>query len=222
MVITKSEDVTKQGFCKILWRKLSQEGLLLSLIWVLFEFVWVGVILGDPGADSGGEGKSKRAGKYGTKKSKEWQVGPLGTMSYQTSSQWLPSDWCQKTCIFSCILACFFFTRVFCGFFLWNLCAIWRISTQKTRMWLVLYKQLCKETNHRQLRYCMSKSNKLTVVHCKSRFSTQFQFLIPAWIENWESRTSYWESSWGSSLTRQKTKDSPDNFSIILHLDIQL
>ena len=28
-------------------------------------------ILGDPGADSGGEGKSKRAEKYGTKKSKE-------------------------------------------------------------------------------------------------------------------------------------------------------
>ena len=26
-------------------------------------------VLGDPGADSGGEGKSKRAGKYGTKKS---------------------------------------------------------------------------------------------------------------------------------------------------------
>ena len=29
------------------------------------------IILGDPGADSGGEGKSKRAEKYGTKKSKE-------------------------------------------------------------------------------------------------------------------------------------------------------
>ena len=29
------------------------------------------VIVGDPGADSGGEGKSKRAEKYGTKKSKE-------------------------------------------------------------------------------------------------------------------------------------------------------
>ena len=29
----------------------------------------VSYILGDPGADSGGEGKSKRAGKYGTKKS---------------------------------------------------------------------------------------------------------------------------------------------------------
>ena len=28
-------------------------------------------ILGDPGADSGGEGKSKRAEKYGSKKSKE-------------------------------------------------------------------------------------------------------------------------------------------------------
>ena len=26
------------------------------------------IILGDPGADSGCEGKSKRAGKYGTKK----------------------------------------------------------------------------------------------------------------------------------------------------------
>ena len=25
------------------------------------------LILGDPGADSGGEGKSKQAGKYGTK-----------------------------------------------------------------------------------------------------------------------------------------------------------
>ena len=50
----------------------------------------MGVILRDPGADSGGKGKSKRTGKYGTKKSKEWQVGPLGTMSYQTSSQWSP------------------------------------------------------------------------------------------------------------------------------------
>ena len=32
---------------------------------------WDVNIRGDPGADSGGEGKSKRAGKYGTKKSKE-------------------------------------------------------------------------------------------------------------------------------------------------------
>lgn len=28
------------------------------------------------------------------------------------------------------------------------------------------------------------------------------RFLIPVWIENCESRTSYWELSWGSSLTK--------------------
>ena len=43
-------------------------------------------ILGDPGADSGDEGKSRRAEKYDTKKSKERREEPLGTMSYQTSS----------------------------------------------------------------------------------------------------------------------------------------
>ena len=48
------------------------------------------VILGDPGADSGDEGKSKRAEKYGTKKSKERREEPLGTMSYQTSSKRSP------------------------------------------------------------------------------------------------------------------------------------
>ena len=36
------------------------------------------VILGNPGADSRGEGKSKRAGKYGTKKSKEQPEEPWG------------------------------------------------------------------------------------------------------------------------------------------------
>ena len=50
-------------------------------------------ILGDPGADSGGEGKSKRAEKYGTKKSKERREEPLGTMSYQTSSKLSSSFW---------------------------------------------------------------------------------------------------------------------------------
>ena len=40
--------------------------------------VWI--ILGDPGADSAGEGKSKRAKKYGTKKGKERREEPLGTM----------------------------------------------------------------------------------------------------------------------------------------------
>ena len=47
-------------------------------------------ILGDPGADSGGEGKSKRAEKYGTKKRNERREEPLGTMSYQTSSKRSP------------------------------------------------------------------------------------------------------------------------------------
>ena len=37
-------------------------------------------ILRDPGAEGGGEGKSKRAEKYGTKKSKERREEPLGTM----------------------------------------------------------------------------------------------------------------------------------------------
>ena len=46
-----------------------------------------GTHLGDPGAVSEGEGKSKRAEKYGTKKSKERREESLGTMSYQTSSK---------------------------------------------------------------------------------------------------------------------------------------
>ena len=50
-------------------------------------------ILGDPGADSGGEGKSKRAEKYGTKKSKERREESPGTMSYQTSSKRSPLFW---------------------------------------------------------------------------------------------------------------------------------
>ena len=43
-------------------------------------------ILEDPGADSGGKGKSIRVEKHGTKKSKERREEPLGTMSDQTSS----------------------------------------------------------------------------------------------------------------------------------------
>ena len=55
--------------------------------------LWYNAILGDPGADSGGEGKSKWAEKYGTKKSKERREEPLGTMSYQTSSKWSLPFW---------------------------------------------------------------------------------------------------------------------------------
>ena len=49
------------------------------------------LILGDPGADSEGDGKTKRAEKYGTKKSKEWREEPLRTMSYKTSFKRSPS-----------------------------------------------------------------------------------------------------------------------------------
>ena len=54
------------------------------------SIVKVLTILGDPGADSGGKGKSKQAEKYGTKKSKERPEEPLGTISYQTSSKQSP------------------------------------------------------------------------------------------------------------------------------------
>ena len=47
-------------------------------------------ILGDPGAESRDEGKSKRAEKYCTKNSKERREEPLGTMFYQTSSKRSP------------------------------------------------------------------------------------------------------------------------------------
>ena len=40
MLITKREDVTMQGFCKILWRKLHLRG---SLLLVLIHFLVFGV-----------------------------------------------------------------------------------------------------------------------------------------------------------------------------------
>ena len=59
----------------------------------LHEFHHVYFILGDPGANSRGEGKSKRARKNGTKKSKDQRKEPLGTMSYQTSTKRSPPFW---------------------------------------------------------------------------------------------------------------------------------
>ena len=50
-----------------------------------YEYRRMRSILGDPEADSVGEGKSKRGEKYGTKKSKERREEPPRTMSYQTS-----------------------------------------------------------------------------------------------------------------------------------------
>ena len=54
-------------------------------------------ILGDPGAYSGDEGKSKRAGKYGTKKSKRRAPGDnVLPDQFQTVVAVLPSDWAEK------------------------------------------------------------------------------------------------------------------------------
>ena len=65
-----------------LWRENSSRDLRTELCTRVSELCGPSesCILGDPGADSGGEGKSKRAGKYGTKKSKERREEPLGTI----------------------------------------------------------------------------------------------------------------------------------------------
>ena len=61
---------------------------------------WFLNILGDPGADSGGEGKSKRAKKCGTKKSKERREEPLATL-------W---NWSGKTLSPGALLAVLYFS----------------------------------------------------------------------------------------------------------------
>ena len=62
------------------------------------------IILGDPGADSGGEGKSKRVGKNGAKKSKERGRERVGTIFYQTSSKRSRPFWlligARNVCVF--------------------------------------------------------------------------------------------------------------------------
>ena len=50
-------------------------------------------ILGDPGADSGGEGKSKQADKIWHKRKVKNGEKSLGTMSYQISSKQSPPFW---------------------------------------------------------------------------------------------------------------------------------
>ena len=59
--------------------------------------------LGDPGADSGGEGKSKRA-ENKARKVKNGEKEPRGTMSYQTSSKRSSPFWlligARKTQVF--------------------------------------------------------------------------------------------------------------------------
>ena len=85
-------------------------------------------ILGDLGADSGGEGKSKRAGKYKKKLKKYIYIAPILFSAkrlnlwneekkrtarrapgdnvlphqFQTVAVVVASDWCQKTFVFLC------------------------------------------------------------------------------------------------------------------------
>ena len=63
-------------------------------------------ILGDPGSDSGGEGKSKRATKkIGEEKSRARARAPGDKVlpgQFQTVGVLLASDWCQKIFVFFC------------------------------------------------------------------------------------------------------------------------
>ena len=80
--------------CNILFTCLCKlfEGLFCLSPFLKSRFCWICLllILEDPGADSGGKGKSIRVEKHGTKKSKERREEPLGTMSDQTSSKRSP------------------------------------------------------------------------------------------------------------------------------------
>ena len=80
-----------------LWVMFDVDVAHLGLLWITVVVSafgnWVIPILGDPGADSGGEGKSKRMEKYGRKKSKERREELLGTRSYQTNSKRSPPFW---------------------------------------------------------------------------------------------------------------------------------
>ena len=77
------------------------------------------IILGDPGADSVNVRlKSKRVGKNGAKKSKEWGGERVGTIFYQTSSKRSRPSWlligARNFCVFLpregrillCVLTC--------------------------------------------------------------------------------------------------------------------
>ena len=84
---------------KILYKK--------SFQWIIYNYIkYIILILGDPGADSGDEGKSKRAEKYGTKKSKERRV--LAPIRSQNGGDcW---NWTSKTLSPGALLAVLYFS----------------------------------------------------------------------------------------------------------------
>ena len=69
MVITKHEDITKQGFCKTLWKKLRLQG---SLFLVIIQFFGEGV-----GGEMGWGGSGRLF-----KSDLEWEGGGLGVGAY--------------------------------------------------------------------------------------------------------------------------------------------
>ena len=80
------------------------------------------LILGDPGADSGDEEKSKQAEKYmAQRKVKNGENSPLGTMSYQISSKRSPPFWLLigARSVFS---SCHIFFRLFRLFLVTTIC----------------------------------------------------------------------------------------------------
>ena len=79
------------------------------------------VILGDPGADRGGKGKSKRAKKFGDEeKHSRARRAPGDTFlpdQFQTVVVIPNSDWCQKFFVFFCPIRAHRAAKSFRGFF---------------------------------------------------------------------------------------------------------
>ena len=74
---------------KALWNRSSQT----FKVCIIYMKRMRHAILGDPGADSGDEEKSKRAEKYMARRKVKNGEKSLGTMSYQTSSKRSPPFW---------------------------------------------------------------------------------------------------------------------------------
>ena len=99
MVITKSGDVTKEGFCKTLWRKpCLREGLLLSLIWVCV------------GGSGVGLGAYSRLGAYSKKYGIQLERRALLALCYRSAG----TDLVVLT--FQLLLDCEFFSFLFSSF----------------------------------------------------------------------------------------------------------
>ena len=113
MVITKSGDVTKEGFCKMLWRKpCLREGLLLSLIWVC---------VGGSGVELGAY---SRLGAYSNKYGIQLERRALLALCYWSAG----TDLVVLT--FQLLLDCEFFSFLFSFFYFLFFRLTFRFSPQ--------------------------------------------------------------------------------------------